>query len=194
MVKRKTTSIQFQFTKASTSDLRGKQSVRTTFKLTERSIEALSILSTQLGIKQKSLFDHLVEDTKTLRHLAQKGSGVIEGESRVPKTYVISRRSLENLEKISGKYDTPRDILVEYCVKRILPLIEQEKEKHKKRKKLLSEVQKFFEDGCKLFDDVEDLGYTDPASLEIESMIRAVRNSRDNISKWVERGSKIEEF
>jgi hypothetical protein len=40
----------------STKDLRGRQSVRATFRLSESCIEAISILSTQLGIKQKSVF------------------------------------------------------------------------------------------------------------------------------------------
>ena len=48
--------------KTFTSDLRGRQSVRATFKLSEGCIEAISIVAAHLGIKQKSLFDHLVED------------------------------------------------------------------------------------------------------------------------------------
>jgi hypothetical protein len=39
-------------------NLRGRQSVRATFKLSARAIEALSIVAVHLGIKQKSLFDH----------------------------------------------------------------------------------------------------------------------------------------
>ena len=42
------------------SDLRGKQSVRATFKLSQKTINAMSIVSVHLGIKQKSLFDHLM--------------------------------------------------------------------------------------------------------------------------------------
>ena len=53
------------------ADLRGRQSVRTTFKLTPRSIDALSLLAGQLGIKQKSIFDHLVDDTRALQALAR---------------------------------------------------------------------------------------------------------------------------
>lgn len=55
--------------RTSTSDLRGKQSVRTTFRLSEGCIKAISIVANQMGIKQKSLFDHLVEDIKTLESL-----------------------------------------------------------------------------------------------------------------------------
>ena len=51
-------------------DLRGRQSVRATFKLSAKAIEAMSIVSVHLGIKQKSLFDHLIEDAQSLKHIA----------------------------------------------------------------------------------------------------------------------------
>ena len=57
--------------RASSSDLRGKQSVRATFKLSERAIDALSIVAIHLGIKQKSLFDHLIDDTRSLKVIAR---------------------------------------------------------------------------------------------------------------------------
>ncbi len=52
----------------SSKDLRGRQSVRATFKLSARAIEALSIVAVHLGIKQKSLFDQVL-------HLLQKLQG-----------------------------------------------------------------------------------------------------------------------
>jgi hypothetical protein len=45
--------------KPSAFDLSGRQSVHATFRLSESCINAISILSAQLGIKQKSVFDHL---------------------------------------------------------------------------------------------------------------------------------------
>ena len=85
-----------------TEDLRGRQSVRATFKLSSRAIEALSIVAVHLGIKQKSLFDHLIEDVQTLNTIAQE----IEADhfrtmGRVQKTFVISRRTLVCLDEIS---------------------------------------------------------------------------------------------
>ncbi|MEK6194066.1 MAG: hypothetical protein N2F24_07555, partial [Deltaproteobacteria bacterium] len=59
-------SVNLSLPQARTSDLRGRQSVRATFKLTEACIGAISIVAAHLGIKQKSLFDHLVEDISTL--------------------------------------------------------------------------------------------------------------------------------
>lgn len=53
------------------SDLRGRQSVRATFKLSEKAIDALSIVAIHLGIKQKSLFDQLINDTSSLSLIAK---------------------------------------------------------------------------------------------------------------------------
>ena len=47
----------FHISNSSGLDLRGRQSVRATFRLSEPCINAISILSAQLGIKQKSVFD-----------------------------------------------------------------------------------------------------------------------------------------
>ena len=43
----------------SSSGLRGRQSVRATFRLSEACIDAISIVATHLGIKQKSIFEWL---------------------------------------------------------------------------------------------------------------------------------------
>ena len=58
--------------KTSTSELKARQSVRATFRLSEGCIDAISIVATQLGIKQKSLFDHLAEDIDSLKSIARE--------------------------------------------------------------------------------------------------------------------------
>ena len=63
--------------------LRAKQSVRATFRLTPRSILLLSALSSQLGIKQKSLFDHLMDDVDILAGLAEQFDGLNKDEERI---------------------------------------------------------------------------------------------------------------
>src|SRR5690606_12529123 len=100
--------------KSSTMDLRGRQSVRATFRLSEACINAISILSVQLGIKQKSVFDHLMEDAGVLKNLAREpGHSEFDRHERIQKTFVISRRSLSFLDMISSEYNTQRDALVE---------------------------------------------------------------------------------
>jgi hypothetical protein len=184
-----------QYSEETTADLRGRQSVRTTFKLSERSIDALSILAGQLGIKQKSLFDHLIEDTQALRIIAAEFADFGQSTHRVAKTFVVSRRTLESLEKVSEQFNTPRDALVEYSIERILPLLVREKEKHGKRKLLLEELQEYLHRGTNLLDRTEkDLGRDDPMFVEILNMMRTVSNCCRDLEHCVVKGTKIERF
>ncbi len=193
--KKKGSVVSVEYSSESTRDLLGRQSVRTTFKLTERSIDALSVLASQLGIKQKSLFDHLIDDDSALRLIAKESESYQTPPQRIAKTYVISRRTLQNLERVSSRYQAPRDALVELSIERILPLISEEKEKHEKRKELLHKVGRFAADGEELFAIAgETLDQDDPVYRKISQMIKAVRGCFEEIEDCVERGRKIEDF
>lgn len=193
--KKKNSIVNIEYSRESTQDLLGRQSVRTTFKLTERSIDALSILAGQLGIKQKSLFDHLIDDDSALQTIAKESEGYETPPQRVAKTYVISRRTLQSLERISSRYQASRDALVELSIERILPLISEEKEKHEKRKKILRRMESFADDGEELFNIADEtLDQDDPVYQKIYQMIKAVRGCCEEIEDCVERGRRIEDF
>ncbi len=195
MRKRKASFVSIEFSSESAQELLGRQSVRTTFKLSEKSIDALSVLAGQLGIKQKSLFDHLIDDIPTLRIIAEASAEYQIPEQRVAKTYVISRRTLQNLEQISSRYQTPRDALVELSIERIIPLIKEEKKKHEQRKLILGKMEKIVADGEKAFALAnESLDQDDPVFRRIYQMMRAVKSCHSEIETCVERGRKIEEF
>ena len=137
--------------RTTTSDLRGRQSVRATFRLTAGCIDAISIVAAQLGIKQKSLFDHLVEDSRSLNTIAREIQNIkLNIPGRIQKTFVISRRSLLSLDKVSKNFNAPRDVLVELSVKRLLPIIAKEREKHHKRKQTFADIARHFKAGIKL--------------------------------------------
>jgi len=178
------------------ADLRGRQSVRTTFKLPPRCIDALSLLAGQLGIKQKSIFDHLVDDTRTLQALAreiEKREAV--AENRVAKTYVISRKTLENLEQVCKRYQTPRDALVEFSIERIMPLIQEEKQKHQNRKKLHKKLDQFLKDSRDLLEEADQLlDRDDPVFEQIYQMARAVQSGNDEINDTIDKGRRLDEF
>lgn len=195
MKKKRSSMIYLKITEKSAADLRGRQSVRTTFRLSERTIEALSILAGQLGIKQKSLFDHLMDDTHSLKIIAREFEAFGSRTQRVAKTYVVSRKTLENLERVSLQYGTPRDALVEYSIDRILPLIAQEKEKHEKRKQVLAELRTYLEQGAGILGKAEkDLGEDDPVFLELLHMMRGVESCFKNVESSVVKGAKMEDF
>lgn len=177
-------------------ELRGRQSVRATFKLSLKAIEALSIVALHLGIKQKSLFDHLIEDAETLQALAHE---IIDDEfralERVQKTFVISRRTLNCLEEISREFKMPRDALVEYSIQRLLPVITREREKHRRRKELLSEVRRHLEEGRRLVEKArDDLGPEDPLTARLAAVLDDYNECCRGIERFVERGAVIEEF
>ena len=194
--KEKQWDIKFSVSNPSMMDLRGRQSVRATFRLSEACIDAITILSAQLGIKQKSVFDHLMEDAQVLKDMARELENIeMDRHERIQKTFVISRRSLSFLDSIASEYDAPRDSLVEYSVRRLLPIIVKEREKHEKRKELLAEMSNHFAEGEKLLSKADKmLGTDDPAVHKLKTAMSVYKNAFDDITKFIDRGKIIEEF
>jgi hypothetical protein len=177
-------------------DLRGRQSVRTTFRLTEKAIDAISIIAAHLGIKQKSLFDHLIDDTSSLNLIA----GGIKTDKfsklkRIQKTYVLSRKTMLCLEAASKDLDAPRDALVEYSIQRLLPVIDEEREKHLKHKKILVEITEYVKQGENILRKSRDLlGDEDPVHDRFESAMAVLNNAHSSIESFIEKGKIIENF
>ena len=180
----------------SPADLRGRQSVRATFKLSARAIDVLSIVATQLGIKQKSLFDHLIEDVQSLNVIANEiEDDVFDALERVQKTFVVSRRTLSCLEQTSQQFNAPRDALVEYSIQRLLPVIAKERERHSKRKAILNDINAHLAQGLKTLQKAQSLlGEEDPVYARFETAMQSLANAQGHIENYVKRGSAIEEF
>ena len=180
----------------SSRDLRGRQSVRATFKLTERAIEAMSAVSVHLGIKQKSLFDHLIDDLNALETIAREMQATpFEQSNRVQKTYVLSRKTLTCLDRAAKSHTASRDALVEYSIQRLMPVIENEKRRHKNRKKLLEKINTYLAEGEKILNEAEGvLGNEDPVMAEFERALARMVKTRNDIADFIERGSLIENF
>ncbi|MEA1969393.1 MAG: hypothetical protein U9N77_14395 [Thermodesulfobacteriota bacterium] len=177
-------------------DLRGRQSVRATFKLSERAIDSLSLLAVHLGIKQKSLFDHLIEDAAALSKIAEEiRIRQFNKIVRVQKTYVLSRRTLNALELISKDHDTPRDALVEYSIKRLESVILAEKKKHEKRKVFFMEITRHFEEGKKILDrSRKALGAEDPFCINVEKALSVCLRTKVELAAFIEKSKMIEEY
>ena len=180
----------------SSTDLRGKQSVRATFRLTAKAIDAISVVAYHLGIKQKSLFEHLIEDDQTLSQIArQVQERSYRPENRVQKTFVLSRRTLGLLQNACEQFDAPRDALVEYSILRLMPVIEEERKKHRHRKEILKEVSAHVEQGEVLLEKVRrTLGEDDPVYHSLMQAVHSGRVSEAAIADYVEKGKIIEEF
>jgi len=188
--------IKLSVSKPSTMDLRGRQSVRATFRLSEACIDTITILSAQLGIKQKSVFDHIMEDAQVLKNVARELENTqFDRHGRIQKTFVISRRSLSFLDIISSKHNAPRDALVEYSVRRLLPIIANERKKHEKRKELLGEISNHFADGEALLSKAEEmLGTDDPIVDKLNTAMSVYKNALNDMVNFIEKGRIIEEF
>ena len=182
--------------KPSSMDLIGRQSVRATFKLSAQAIDILSMVSVHLGIKQKSIFDHLIEDGQSLTIIAQEvDPKPVKAMDRIQKTYVISRRTLLALEEAARQFNTSRDVLVELSIQRLLPIIYREQKKHTKRKKILNQINSFLDKGAALLDEFEtDLGQDDPVSAEFKRAINVLRDAQSHIGAFVVKGQMIENF
>ena len=180
----------------STSDLRGKQSVRATFKLTEEAINTISIVSVHLGIKQKSLFDHLIEDMHALETIAQEiEPREFKHQQRVQKTFVLSRKTLMSLEKVCRNFNAPRDVLVEYSIQRLLPVIIREQERHRRRKEILLELGAFLKQGEQILEKSKRLvGKEDMVYDRLERMMATCAGTYDFVADYIDRGKIIETF
>lgn len=178
------------------SGLRGRQSVRATFKLSSGCIDAISIVAAQLGIKQKSLFDHLAQDSESLNAIAKEVRNArIRAENRVQKTYVISRRSLMLLDEISRAFNAPRDALVEFSVRRLLPVIDNEQKKYEMRKSSFADIQRHLHHGNRLLETLIDrLGDDDPIVAKLASVMEVYAGAARAMAAFLERTSGIEDF
>ena len=178
------------------SGLRGRQSVRATFKLSSGCIEAISIVAAQLGIKQKSLFDYLAQDSDSLNAIAKEVQNArVRTENRVQKTYVISRSSLSLLDEISRAFNAPRDALVEFSVRRLLPVIDNEQKKYEMRKTAFSGIQRHFDKGRQLLDEmIDQLGEDDPVVARLASVMDTYAATAKALAAFLERTRGIENF
>lgn len=177
-------------------NLRGKQSVRATFKISQRAIDAIGMVAVHMGIKQKSLFDHIIEDLEALDALAQTIQiRKFKQIERKQKTYVLSRKTIDALEAISETYGMPRDALVEYSVQKLGSIISSEKLKHEERKILQKEMTDYFDQGKLLYQKaVSILGEDDPFCRRIEKALLACRKTEEDINDFLEKSKVLEGF
>ena len=183
-------------TSAFTSDLKSRQSVRATFRLTKGCIEAIGILANQMGIKQKSLFDYLADDMDNLKSIARKIKHIkTENPDRIQKTFVISRKSLSSLDEISNMFNASRDFLVECSIQRLLPIISRERTKHEIRKEFLIRIKKHFQQGEKMLNDIrKQLGDDDPIINKFDMVMSSYETVKDNMESFIDRSKDIETF
>ena len=182
--------------KMSSSALKGKQSVRTTFKLSQGCIQAISIVATQLGIKHRSLFDYLVEDADSLEALAKEiVNKEPTGNNGSQKSFIVSRETLQVIDSLCEKLKISRDMLIELSVRRLLPIIEKEMEGHRKRKELFELVDKQYQESRKVLDMIKkSVGVEDPAYKAYKTTVAACKQVKKHFKEIISKGRVIEGF
>jgi len=178
--------------------LKGKQSVRATFRLPDHTIKLLNIVAQQLGLKQKSLFDQLMENEAALRAAAEmireEYHKHFRGERR-QKTYVISRKTLDILEKISTQNDIPRDFLVEVSIKRLVPVFETEQERHKMRLIVYKDMKRHLDQGKRLLQKAKNLlGKEDAICEMINQANEVINNNVTELQRLIDQGTIMDDF
>ncbi len=176
--------------------LRGKQSVRVTFNLAPEAIDLLSVMASQLGIKQKTLFDQLIEQQELRTHLSQAGLDKKHStEERRQKTFVLSQETLATLNLLAEKYQASRNVLVEMSIRRLLPILAIEQEKHAKRKLLLSTMRQHQAQERDLRQQAEKLlGLDDPVVQELERAGQSWQESYERVLTIIDKGKGMEKL
>jgi hypothetical protein len=192
----KTASTSLKLPKMTSSALKGKQSVRTSFKLSDACIQAINIVSTQLGLKHRSLFDYLVEDTNALKAIAED-IGKIDNkqDEKNQKSYIISRETLKLIDDTCGDLNISRDTLIEHSVRRLLPIIEKEIRNHRRRKDMLEMVNKHYTDGSLVLNKIKDsVGTDDPIYRAFKNSVSSCKQVNTQIRHIVSKGKILEGF
>ncbi len=174
--------------------LKGKQSVRATFRLPETTIQLLGIVASQLGLKQKSLFDQLIEDREILSKVAKMADATdTQSSKRRQKTFVLSKKSLEVLNSVARQQKIPRDLLVEISIRRLLPIMHAEQEKHEKRVRVHKEMKACHEQCRKLQKKTGKLlGKEDRAYLLSENISNSCASSIEGLEAILKNSKNLE--
>lgn len=168
-------------------ELKGRQSVRTTFKLPEKTINLLKISAKHLGIQQKTLLDQLIEDETILNVLAKEAQTYCRNDHDCrPKTFVLSRKALDLIDVMLDRYDIARDILVDLSIARLTSYIESLSEKHDQKRSLLEEIDKYQQ----LLEELSSKAKTtfkqeDPFRMKLEILSQTTQKSVGEMKKMV---------
>jgi len=177
----------------SAKGLKGKQSVRTTFRLPDQIIDLLGVVASQLGLKQKSLFDQLIENKEVLSKVAEDMHDFTFGSAeRRSKTFVLSRKSLEVLDEVAQQKNISRDALVAVSIQRLLPVMNAEKEKHKKRAKIFDEMKNYLDQGVEILRKADNtLGAEDQVFRLLKKNINDFKENILKVEEIINRGESI---
>ncbi len=146
--------------RVSKTSLSEKQSVRTTFKLSESSNNAIDWLIKTNNLKPKEVFDLMCSNENLVDFAieAAKKNGKSSSTKQTRKTFVISKRVLRLLNRYSEKNKLSRDLIVEYLILLFKALLEKHAEEEKQQEqKALTIISDFWSKAESIEKELKDL-------------------------------------
>jgi hypothetical protein len=192
-----------KFVKTFQTDLSGRQSVRTTFKLSQKAYDDIVWLANHHNITLKDVFDILCsklessQEDDTLIKMVAKSIRIDNFNASIDairKTHVITKNSLAILDELSKEYQVPRDALVEKAIMTFKALIDANLQKAiENHKKALDIVSKFWSNS----EDVEHqlkklLGDDDPIVTRFGYIVVLAMNLHSAIEHELKDGTPID--
>ena len=176
------------------NELIAKQSIRTTFKLSEKTSNLLKVSAKHLGIKQKTLLDELLEDKKALDLLADDAITYARDENKCrPKTMVLSQKALDQLETVSSYREIPRDYLIELSVARLASYVHSSAKTHENRGLLMEQLDRHNSQLIDLYSKAETMLQEDDAFLlSFKTLAEITLKQLEKIRKTVKDNSEFE--
>jgi len=137
-----------------------KQSVRTTFKLSDSSSNAIYWLIKTNNLKPKEVFDLICSNENLIDFAIEAAikDGKTSSAKKTRKTFVISKRVLRLLNKYSEKHKLSRDLIVENLILLFKALLEKHAEEEKQREeKALTIISDFWSKAESVEKQLKDL-------------------------------------
>jgi hypothetical protein len=174
----------------------GSAETRTTCTLTKEGAMALERLCEEYHLKQKKVFDLLVDEKYFLENISTLScsNGELPLAREVRKSLVITKKNLKVINDVSDKSGISRDILLDKGFRYLIGLIDlakkNEKETYEKVKNILDEFSGKASVIDKSFD--EYLGEDDPIRSRFSPVISILDNLVSDINRYLENGTPIE--
>jgi hypothetical protein len=175
------------------------QSVRTTFRFSERAEDALDRLSKTTKVTKKDILDRfarliLKDDALTTRLVKEASKVAANQELGVRKTWVITKATLKLIRDKSQTNGLSRDALAESLVLFANELIktanQQRPEKHKEALKIIDD---FWKNAEQIEDQLGDLlGEDDPICERFRYVVPIIMNLSMAIEAEIKKGTPID--
>lgn len=173
-----------------------KNNVRTTFNLSRQGHDAINEAAKAFGKTNAEMFDEMLGIYKLISESNIDLSSLSkDAKNKTRKTYVINKKTLSEITRISDKLKIPRDILIDnlaQTVKKIIELIASKK--NEKYSNILKKIINPFWIEAKKIEKIliKELGDDDPVVNRFGLIIVIIMNLAGAIENYLNNGEPID--